>query len=416
MQKHIIKAALFTPISHGRWGLPLLLWAGPGVAKTSVFEDVAAQFSLPCETLSPSERGEGAFGVVPVPDRGKDGKEDMLLTYPAPEWTKRFLKAGRGVIFVDEITSSPPALMPPLMGLFLARRIGGCVLPKGVRCMAAANPPELAASGYDLPMPLANRMGHIDWEGPSVEEHAQFMLRGASGNAGMNRLVREMDEDAGIDTAEDEEIDLAFDAQAEEDRVMKAWPEAWARAVGLETSYLQSKTDEKNGQPKVGDPKGGRAWPSDRTWEMATRAYAAALVHRLSAAETEEFVQSFIGHGAASLWFAFMHAQDLPNSAQLLDGKITFKHDSTRLDRTVAVLQSCTALVAPKAAVKRAERSAALWEIIAQLTTDESHLDLLVPTAQALIELDLHSMKQCAKVLAKLNPILKAAKIQQGAR
>ena len=413
MQKNIIKAALFTPISHGRWGLPLLLWAGPGVAKTSVLEDVAAQFALPCETLSPSERGEGAFGVVPVPERA-DG-EEMLLTYPAPEWTKKFLALGRGLVFVDEITSSPPALMPPLMGLFLARRIGGHVLPKGVRVMAAANPPEMAASGYDLPMPLANRMGHIDWEGPTVEEHAQWMLRGASGNSGVARLLNEMDEDAGAEPSEEVE-ELSFDAKGEEERVLKQWPEAWARAAGVETAFLQSKTDAKNRQPRVGDPSGTRAWPSDRTWEMATRAYASSIVHKLSEAETEAFVEAFIGAGAATEWFAFMRANDLPNAAHLLDGKVTFDHDSRRVDRTVAVLQSCVALVAPRAAAKRTERSAVLWDIIHKLTTDSADYDILVPTAQALIESDLYSMKSCAKVLAKLNPILKAAKIQQGVR
>ncbi len=448
MQSNIIKASFFTPISGGRWGLPLLLWAGPGVAKTSVIEEICFRYGLPCETLSPSERGEGAFGVVPVPQVAVDDytymmslservttlmkgnkvsheeamatafretpKGECLLTYPAPEWTKRFAQLGRGVVFVDEITSTPPALMAPLMGMFLARRIGGHTFAKGVRCIAAANPPEKAASGYDLPMPLANRMGHIDWEGPGVEEHTQFMLRGDSGHNGMAKHLAEVAADEG--KGDEPEAELSYDAEGEEKRVLKAWPNAWARAVGLETSFLMARSGAKNMEPKVGDPKGSRAWPSDRTWEFATRALASSIVHGLSDAETEQFVEAFIGTGIAGEWFTFMTAQDLPDPSQLLDGKVSFTHDSKRVDRTAAVLQSCVALVAPKVAIKRADRSDALWAIIDKMTSEKADLDIVVPTVQALIELDLHSMKTCAKTLAKINPILRAAGIQSSGR
>lgn len=50
-----------------------------------------------------------------------------------------------------------------LLRLVLERKVGTHPLPPGVRVAAAANPPDIAASGWELSPPLANRFVHIDW-------------------------------------------------------------------------------------------------------------------------------------------------------------------------------------------------------------------------------------------------------------
>jgi len=433
MQTNILKAAIFTPMRRGVWGLPLICWGEPGVAKTAVIEELASRYQMPCETLSPSERGEGAFGVVPVPSGGEDytylatfgsrivelvsggkGKKalsyeeahavalrelpraQMLLTYPAPEWTAKFQAAKRGLVFVDEVTSTPPALQAPLMGLIHARRIGGQTLDGGVRIIGAANPVELAAGGYELSAPVANRFGHINWATPSVEQHVQFMLRGS---------------DVGDDDFEQE------DAAEEEKRVLAAWGPAWARAVGYETAFLQRRPALKNMCPKAGDPKASRAWASDRTWEMATRALASSMVHELSMTERDIFVEAFIGAGPASELFTFIEEADLPDPVALLDGKEKFSHNSTRVDRTVAVLAACTALVTPKTAPSRKQRAAKLWGILESMTeTTRADLDILIPSVYAMIDSDLHTMTESSKTLGKCTPVLRAAGVTPEAR
>src|SRR5260370_41568839 len=86
---------LFTPLSSGGWGLPVLWWGPPGVGKSAVIEELEHRYGLPVETLSPGERGEGAFGVVPVP-------VDGVLRYPPPDWVTRM--ADGGIVFLDEIS------------------------------------------------------------------------------------------------------------------------------------------------------------------------------------------------------------------------------------------------------------------------------------------------------------------------
>ncbi len=394
MKTSLIHAAFFCPMPNGAFGLPVLFEGEPGGGKSAVIEGFAARLVVgpsgsecPAETLSPSERGEGAFGVVPVPTKGG------LMTYPRPDWTARMdandaNPRGIGLVFADEVTSAPPILQAPVMGLVHGKRIGSFKLGKHVRVIGACNPPEVAANGYDLAAPLANRFGWLKWENPSVEQHVAYMLN-AAGGAG----------------------DAPIDAMAEEDRVLAAWPEAFARAVGLETAFLMAQSDFKNKCPKVGSPKASRAWPSDRSWENATRAYAAAIVHGLSETDRDELVTGFIGAEAFEAFATFIENTDLPNVADVLDGKVSFKPHPSRLDKTAAVLNSATALVTPQSSHRRKERCEALWKLLAEV--GGGSLDLVVPCAQALIQNNLHGFQVAVPLLAKVQPVIAAAQARR---
>ena len=243
MKIDIVRAALFTPSVGGFWGLPIVLEGPPGIGKTSAVESLAKRFRFHCETLSPGERGEGAFGVIPVPTAAG------TLSYPPPDWATA-LDDG-GVVFVDELNLAGPSLQPYLLGLVLARRLGGHLFNKRTRTLAAMNPIDMAGGGHELAPALQNRLGFIQWEPPTVEQHASYMA-GAFAN----------------ETTETE------DARVEEDRVMAEWPEAWSYAVAVETAFLYAHPQWKNQPPGEGSLSSGVAWPSDRTWDMATRAPA----------------------------------------------------------------------------------------------------------------------------------------------
>jgi len=313
---------------------------------------------------------------VPVPIKGR-------LTYPAPDWTERMTDGG--VVFVDECGSVPPALQAPLLGLISARRIGSHQLGPRVRVIGAMNSSEISANGHDLSPPLANRFGHLKWGAPSVDQHAAYML-GQS------------------------EITAPQDAVAEENRVMREWPDAWAMAIGLEVAFLQAQPQMKNSKVVAYDPAASKAFASDRTWEYATRALAASEVHGLGLAARDEYVAAFIGQSTYEHFAAFIEAADLPRPADVLDGKVLFKWEPKRLDRSSAIVTACAALIVPEDAKQRRERAAMLWEIIGNAT----HYDITVPAAQAMVHAKLHVGMDAMPVLAKLEPVLRAAGIKQG--
>jgi len=373
----LIHAALFTPTSNG-WGLPLLFWASPGCGKSAILEGVAKAVGLPLEVLSPGERGEGAFGVTPVPSA--DG---TLMTYPAPDWTGNM--ANGGIVFLDELSTAPPALQPPILGLALSKRIGGSYLGPRVRIIAAANPTEEAAGGWDLAPPLANRFGHLDWAMPDSEEWSDWLLG----------------------SIDDEEV-TPIDALKEEARVMAAWDEPWAETRGLIAAFIRSRPELLHKQPSLGHPDSSRAWPSHRTWEMAARAYTAGAVHGMSDRDRDEFVGSFIGMGAVSELVSFAKKNDLPKPLDVLTGKVDFKHSNKRLDRTYAVMSSCASYVTSKTVSEDSKRqkelAAKLFEIIAEVA--EEAIDLVYPATKLLTDTDLYKVSPTAKaVMRKILPV-----------
>jgi hypothetical protein len=382
----IARAAIFTPASTVRdevvWGLPVCFWGPPGVGKTFQLSRLAKSHSLALEVLSPGERGEGAFGVTPVPSPG-----NKSLNYPPPDWVVEMGEGG--VLFLDEINQAPPPLQPALMGILLARRVGGHYLGNRVRPIAAANPTEQAAGGWDFAPPVANRMGHLNWPDVVSEGWADWLLG---------------DEGA---------LAQGADSFALEKTVLAAWDEPWARTRGLVAGFIRARGGGMlHKMPAMGSTDLGRAWPSPRTWEMAARAHASAAIHRLNVEDTEEFVGAFVGKGAASELFGYAEKLDLPNPADVLDGKVSFKHDPKRLDRTAAILGSCHALVVPASADKRKERTQKLWSILAEKKILDEAMDVAFGSVKALVGAKLHTSQTAYTVLAKMLPLLKAAGIQ----
>ena len=158
--------------------------------------------------------------------------------------------------------------------------------------------------------------------------------------------------------------------------------------------------------PKAGDPKGSKAWPSPRSWEMAARALAGAEVHGLGEADRELMIAAFVGAEPTNEFITWMIEADLPDPADVLDGRVKFKHDPQRLDRSVAVLSACAAFVAPTKSVKRKERAAKLWEILGEMNDQK---DIMVPAARTLVRARLASGEAARPVLLKLQPLLAAA-------
>jgi MoxR-like ATPase len=399
MSKQLIKAALFTPTPSG-WGLPVALIGSPATVKSSLICEVCREVGLPVEVLSPGERGEGAFGVVPVPDKGKNKR--TVLTYPAPDWVDNVNP--RGVVFIDELNTAAPAYQAALLGLLLERRIGGYYLGRDVRMIGAFNPPENTRNVWELSSALANRLIHIAWQAPTLSEWEAWLLR--------------FDPRQKMEEGDNAELNAEL-VELEERRVLAAWTDASAHAKAIVTAYLRAQPHHLHVEPAIDDPNSGRAWPSRRSWTFAVCALAGADIHALRATERFALLAGCVGEAAATEFLAWEASQDLPDAAQVLDGSVTWKHEQARVDRTLAVLNGCAALiVGMPAGTAKSKRLEALWCLLQDVTADSSAHDLVIPCLRTLLSAGIRPTTQGGKagtkVIAALAPALRAAGILQG--
>lgn len=406
--KAILKAAWFTPGIGGRWGLPLLFRGAPGVGKTAILKQAAEAHGLHCEAVLASIREPSDFLGLPIPTASEEDAERVVawmreaspsaepvlrgrtLTFRTvsnapPRWAVNLAVMPDAVGFFDEISSCPPSVQAALLRVILEGVVGDLQLPDTVRWVAAANPTDTAAGGHDLAAPLANRFGHLAWPTPTVEEWTGYMLSGGR-------------------------VDDKLSAAAARESVALRWADHYPQAVGSVTSFLRAQPGLLHKQPDVADPKASEAWPSPRSWEHATRAVAGANLHGLSQSDRETLVAAFVGAGPMAEYATFAEKLDLPDPADLLDGKVEWKHAPRRLDRTAAVLSACTSLLVtngPKHAAANA-RVDAFWKVLRAVVADCA--DIAHPAYIALTNAKFPVRGAPADyVMHKIYPVLDAA-------
>lgn len=168
-QQLAVQVAFNTPQADGRIGIPILLWGAPGQGKSSFLESFRRE-GYPVETIIAAIHDPTDFSGLPMLIDGK-------VVYAAPQWTDAFEQAKEGLLFLDELSTAPPAVQAALLRVVLERKVGAMQLPKGVRIVAAANPPDSLIGGWELSPPLANRFVHLDWSLPA-EAYALGITKG----------------------------------------------------------------------------------------------------------------------------------------------------------------------------------------------------------------------------------------------
>ena len=143
--------------------LALMIWGPPGIGKSSIVAQAAAEAGLKCIDVRLSQLAPTDLRGLPVPERLGDGG-GIARWYP-PEFLPR---GGRGVLFLDELNMAAPTMQGVAQQLILDRRVGSYVLPEGWFVWAAGNRKEDRASVFDMPAPLANRFVHLEVQ-PDLE-------------------------------------------------------------------------------------------------------------------------------------------------------------------------------------------------------------------------------------------------------
>lgn len=288
---------------------PVLLMGAPGTAKTATIERIAAERGAYLEVVIASAQDPTTILGIPMPT------EDRKYTEPTmPGWARRINAAaaeGRPtILFLDELTTVPPSVAGPLLGVVQSRRADGWTIPAETRIIAAANPPDLAVGGWAIEPAMANRWVHIEWPAPTAD-----------------------------------------------------WVQ-WARSQGgtlaIVADYIDAVPDELLRVPKGIAQRSG-PWPSPRSW-----ANAAALID--AAGGSDWMLASLaVGEAAAGTFAGWAAQRDVPSVADLLAGTRTLPErpdafatavgnlardvtDDT-LDRTIEILIAGVAIDAAQVAV-----------------------------------------------------------------
>ncbi len=190
--------------------------------------------------------------LAPTDLRGLPVPENGVSKWFPPEFLP---KGGQGILFLDELNMAPPTMQGMAQQLILDRKVGSYTLPEGWFIWAAGNRKEDRAAVFDMPAPLANRFLHLEVE-PDLESFKAYAFA-----AGLHERI------------------LAF--------------------LAFRPSLLHA-VDTKH-----------PAWPSPRSWEMASTLLKAGLE-----------IAPVIGAGTSAEFDAFVKVYEvLPELEPILSGR-----------------------------------------------------------------------------------------------
>ena len=401
----ILWASLWVPGPHGRRGLPWVLEGDPGKAKSAITKEIAQLANIYFEVVTASIRSPQDFLGMPQLGRMKltpqnqhlspDGDDSIgVCNYAPPGWALRSAGAKRGLVLFDEGRTCPPTVQAAMLRVFFEGVAGDLPIPEGVRMWMATNSMEDSPGGHDIALPLKNRIGLLEYDGPGVSRFKEYLTLGG-GCRISGKLIRE--------------VKPVVDPRVEEAEVDAAWGDAWASAAGTIAGFLEANSSAAHQKPTMAERAKVWAWPSLRTWDFACACRAMGYIYDLSATEIQTATAAFVGAGAEEL-FEWERLNDLPNAQDWLDGKIQFDHDPRRLDRTSALLTSATATVVSPTCATRNQRSNRLWKYLLGLPADA--IDVSMSSVIALCNAKLMLGDPDAyRVFARLEPFMVAAGI-----
>ncbi len=190
--------------------------------------------------------------LAPTDLRGLPVAENGVSKWYPPEFLPQ---KGQGILFLDELNMAPPAMQGMAQQLILDRRVGSYEVPPGWYIWAAGNRKEDRAAVFDMPSPLANRFLHLEVQ-PDFDSFKTYAMA--------KRIHEQI---------------IAF--------------------LSFRTPLLH--------QPNYQQP----AWPSPRSWEMASKLHKAGLE-----------IDPAVGYDTTAEFKAFLNLyHNLPDFNQIFRGE-----------------------------------------------------------------------------------------------
>jgi hypothetical protein len=239
-------------------------------------------------------------------------------------------------MFFDELSTAAPSNQAAVLRISQERVVGDLELPMSVRFVAAANPVELAAGGWDLSAPLANRLCHLPW----VTDADAWV--------------------SGMQSGFPDPAVLSFDPK---------WRDNIPKFMSLVSSFIKSQPQKLLLVPE-NDSKKGQAWASPRTWHYG--AILLACGQSVSKLVQLELLSGMVGEGPAAEFFFWLDKMDLPAPELVLENpqKHFKKPKADEEHRTHAIVAAALALAQHKASKQMWDKSWTLLAHVAQWSPD----------------------------------------------
>lgn len=283
---------------------PVILWGRPGEGKTSVMEQIAAHYQFHMETVIASICEPSDFAGLPVVDHATG-----TVNYAPPLWARNLANCpdGRGLAFYDEVSTAPPANQAAMLRPILSNIVGNLDMGREVRSVAAANPADIAAGGWELAPPMANRFVHLQWELPAD-------------------IIRD-----GFAMGFDPVPLLSPNAENVAKQVKTA--------KVLVGTFIASHSELRSVLPDNSEDA-GHAFPTPRSWEMAAKLYGYAMACGADSDVIGILMRGAVGTTAAGQFLTYAERLDLPDPEVIIADPSKLVVPRDRGDKVYAIAGS----------------------------------------------------------------------------
>ena len=261
----------------------IMLWGPPGIGKSEVAAQVAAEENAECIDFRLLLCDPTDLRGIPFPDL----ENNTARWLPPSAFPKDGKSPFKGFLFFDDMLLAPPAVQGAAYQITIPPyRLGEYQLPEGCVVLAATNREGDRSLVRPMPKALANRFIHINLE-ENLDDWTDWAVK-----AQINPVVIGFLRSPAADTTQG---NLLFQFDVE-------------------------KTE--------------KAFPTPRTWVKVAR----ILEHRLSPSIEAEVIEGTIGAAAAAQFAAFRRLFDkLPDPAEILKGNYALTPKAMDLKYALAV-------------------------------------------------------------------------------
>lgn len=380
----MLAACLLTPLDDPndqltQWGITANFIGDSGAGKSAGVNTISKHVGLPCFPIYSATKTPEHIGGFPA-----NTAEGFMLRCALPQ-VLYAMDAQRAVIFLDEISTAPEAVQAALLSFVNERTVGEYTLPVGVRIVMAMNPPDVAANGHDLTIPMANRIAHFQFTPWTIDQFEDYKL---------GRY-----KPAVIDMANGETM------------VRQNWVTHYAHVVTTTFDFLRAdngeiivgknddgspiKRSKMEDQPEPSDPRASGPWPSRRVWDWAMNGVTAIRCLDFEPTLETELVAGLVGKGIATEWSRYIRKRDLPQPIDVLTKGLKVPK---RMDAARATMNACASFVARLPDKdQQSALAVACWQLLGDAIKNSGYADLAVKPAEQLIHAGLdvsHSSEQ----------------------